>query len=203
MYTDDENSVAQSPSQQPGGASARDRCDTSSASRQRVPVSGTPYRKSSGGIGDPRKMRPPSPYLSALPNYDSRPATSSSITPASRQMGRPQSGSSFVLSSVDTAWSARRRPPSVSSQISDEPRRLLDAKVSRKRSAQDYQLMVRAAVSLSECRHTRSPELEAWAVVWRRRRRRSPSPVTSGDWRTEGWQRLCKVDRTAWRLPVM
>ena len=142
VYTDDEESP-----RQPTGTSLRDRADTSSASRQRGSMNGTPYRRSSGGIVDPRKMRPPSPYLSALPNYDSRPTTSSSVTPAARQMGRPQSGSSFVLSSVDTAWSARRRPPSVSSQVSDEPRRLLDAKVSRKRSEQDYQLMVSDAGS--------------------------------------------------------
>jgi hypothetical protein len=156
VYTDDEDSVAQSPRQQLTGTSVGDaRPNTSSSSRQRADSShgggrsagATPYRRSSGGMGDPRKMRPPSPYLSALPNYDARP-TSSSVTPVSRTMGRPQSqtsGNSFVLSSVDAAWSARRRPPSVSSQLSDEPRRLLDAKVSRKRSEQDYQLMVRGA----------------------------------------------------------
>jgi hypothetical protein len=75
-----------------------------------------------------KSSRPPSPYLSTLPNSA---LSSRASTAHSRQMGRPQSGSSFMLSTSNTGFA--KRPPSVSSQASDEPRRLLDAKVSRKR----------------------------------------------------------------------
>ena len=95
----------------------------------------------SGGGGSARVLkssRPPSPYLSTLLPSG---LSSRASTAHSRQMGLPQTGSSsFMLSSCNMGFS--KRPSSVSSQASDEPRRLLDAKVLRKRSDQDYQLMI-------------------------------------------------------------
>ena len=112
----------------------------------------------SAGRERPVVARPPSPYVSKLPaaprargtkpgrdpmHSDAIPMSSSTAAPVSLQMGRPQTSSTLLSS----AYSTRSMRPlsasgSVSSQISDEPRRLLDAKVAKKRADQDYNLML-------------------------------------------------------------
>jgi hypothetical protein len=124
----------------PGGNFHEQQRDEISAQNVR-PLRLHNMRGAGGGGGSARVLkssRPPSPYLSTLLPSG---LSSRASTAHSRQMGLPQTGSSsFMLSSCNMGFS--KRPSSVSSQASDEPRRLLDAKVLRKRSDQDYQLMI-------------------------------------------------------------